>query len=255
MVRLELNDVDANGLIRAGNNDTVGGLIVNAVWQNDTITVTMAGMTRTITGVTFYRNGGTAVFTPTDGTVLGTATFVRSTYVTTSTQTTVGSLGPACFLRGTWLDTPQGPRRPPPATDPRAPKGGMRRRAMGAAMPLPPGAASALNRPVVRIIGKKMPRIAPVRALPSGIGRVCRPPAAPGQDPDLGSNPDQACWQAAKGRLPPVAPAKRIRLQRLQPLAVSFETYPTGGAGGVKSPARGAGYHGQRFSACGIPST
>ncbi len=111
MVRLELNDVNSNGLIRAGNNDTVGGLVVNAVWQNDTITVTMAGVTRTITGVTFYRNGGPAVFTPTDGTVLGTATFVRSTFVTTNTQATVGSLGPACFLRGTWLDTPQGPRR------------------------------------------------------------------------------------------------------------------------------------------------
>jgi hypothetical protein len=111
MVRLELNDVNSNGLIRAGNNDTVGGLIVNAVWQNDTITVTMAGVTRTITGVTFYRNGGPAVFTPTDGTVLATATFVRSTFVTTSTQVTVGNLGPACFLRGTWLDTPQGPCR------------------------------------------------------------------------------------------------------------------------------------------------
>ena len=111
MVRLELNDANSNGLIRAGNNDTVGGLVVNAVWQNDTITVTMAGVTRTITGVTFYRNSGPAVFTPTDGAVLGTATFVRSTFVTTSTQTTVGSLGPACFLQGTRLDTPQGPRR------------------------------------------------------------------------------------------------------------------------------------------------
>lgn len=111
MVRLELNDVNSNGLIRAGNNDTVGGLVVNAVWQNDTITVTMAGVTRTITGVTFYRNGGPAVFTPTDGTVLATAIVVRSTFVTSSTQVTVGNLGPACFLRGTRLDTPQGPRR------------------------------------------------------------------------------------------------------------------------------------------------
>ncbi len=111
MVRLDVNDVNANGLIRAGNGDTVGGLVVNSVWLNDTITVTMGGVTRTITGVTFYRTSGTAVFTPTDGTVLSTATFVRSTYVTSNTQVAVGSFGPACFLRGTRLDTPQGPRR------------------------------------------------------------------------------------------------------------------------------------------------
>jgi hypothetical protein len=79
---------------------------------------------------------------------------------------------------------------------------------MGAVMPLPAGAAMALNRPAVLIIGKRMPRIAPVPALPSGIGRVCRPPAAPGQDPGLVSNPHQACGQAAKGWLPPVAPRK-----------------------------------------------
>lgn len=111
MVRLEINDVNNNGIIRASNNDTVGGLVVNAVWQNDRITVMMDGVSRTITGVTFYRTGGPAVFTPTDGTVLTTATFVSSTFVTTSTQTTVGSLGPACFVRSTLIETPDGPRR------------------------------------------------------------------------------------------------------------------------------------------------
>ncbi|MDZ7904371.1 MAG: Hint domain-containing protein [Cypionkella sp.] len=111
MVRLELNDVNNNGVIRAGNGDTVGGLVVTAVWQNDTVRVVMGGVTRTITGVTFYRSGGVAVFTPTDGTVLTTATFVSSTYVTSSTQTAVSSLGPACFVRSTLIETPDGPRR------------------------------------------------------------------------------------------------------------------------------------------------
>lgn len=111
MVRLDLNDVNNDNLIRPNVGDTVGGLVVNAVWQNDRITITTSGVQTVVTGVTFYRNGGTAVFTPTDGTILGRATFVRSTYVTTSTQVTVGSFGPACFLRGTRIETPKGLRK------------------------------------------------------------------------------------------------------------------------------------------------
>ena len=107
---------------------------------------------------------------------------------------------------------------------------------MGAAMPLPAGPAMALNRPAVRIIGKRMPRIAPVRALPSGIFRVCRPPAAPRQDPGLVSNPDQASGQAAKGWLQAVAPPKRIRLQRLQRLACLIREISHGGCGGCETP-------------------
>ena len=111
MVRLDLNDANNDNLIRAGVGDTVGGLVVNAVWQGDKITILKGGVQSVVTGVTFYRTGGTAVFTPTDGTILGTATFVRSTYVSTSTQATVGSLGPACFLRGTRIETPKGLRK------------------------------------------------------------------------------------------------------------------------------------------------
>lgn len=111
MVRLDLNDVNGDGLIRSQNSDTVGGLTVTAVWQNDKITILQNGVQKTITGVTFYRTGGGAVFTPTDGSILGTATFVRATYVTSSTQASVGSLGPACFVRGTRIETPNGLRR------------------------------------------------------------------------------------------------------------------------------------------------
>jgi hypothetical protein len=111
MVRLDVNDINNNGIIRASNNDTVGGLRVTSVWQNDTITITVGSVTRTIVGVTFYRSGGPAVFTPTDGSVLPlSASFVRSTFVSTSTQVLVPAFGPACFLRGTSLATPQGER-------------------------------------------------------------------------------------------------------------------------------------------------
>ncbi len=111
VVRLDVNDVDNNGLIRPSNGDTVGGLVVNAAWQGDRITIVLNGVQRVVTGVTFYRNGGAAVFTPTDGTILASATFVRSTFVTTSTQATVPSFGPACFVRGTRIQTQLGLRK------------------------------------------------------------------------------------------------------------------------------------------------
>lgn len=109
MVRLDLNDSNSDNLIRPG--DTVGGLVVNAVWQGDRITITTGGVQSVVTGVTFYRTGGAAVFTPTDGTILGRASFVRSSFVQNSTQATVGSLGPACFARGTRIETPKGLRK------------------------------------------------------------------------------------------------------------------------------------------------
>jgi hypothetical protein len=106
-----MDDTNSDGLLRATGTDSVGGLDITAVWQNDKITIIQNGVQKTVTGVTFYRTGGTAVFTPTDGTILGTSTFVRATYVTNSTQATVTSLGPACFVRGTRIETPKGLRR------------------------------------------------------------------------------------------------------------------------------------------------
>jgi hypothetical protein len=111
VVRLDVNDANNNGVIRPGNGDTVGGLIVNAAWQGDRITIVLNGVQRVVTGVTFYRTGGASVFTPTDGTILATATFVRSSFVTTSTQATLPSFGPACFVRGTRIATKKGPRK------------------------------------------------------------------------------------------------------------------------------------------------
>ena len=104
-------DNNDDGFIGTGVGDTFNGLTVTSVWVNDTITVNIPGTGNvTITGVTFYVSGGPAVFTPTDGTVLQNATFVSSTFVTSSTQVPVGSLGPVCFTRGTLIDTPDGPR-------------------------------------------------------------------------------------------------------------------------------------------------
>lgn len=108
----EFVDGNDNGFINPGDTgDTANGVDVTAVWVNDTITVNMDGVVQTITGVTFYLAGQPAIFTPTDGTVLSDATFISSTYVTTSTQIAVGAFGPPCFTAGTLIDTPDGPRK------------------------------------------------------------------------------------------------------------------------------------------------
>ena len=101
-------DQNDDGIIDTSNGDTFNGLTITRVWVGDTITVNMGGTTITITGVTFYTSGGPAVFTPTDGTVLEDATFISSTFVSTSTQIPVGSFGPPCFTRGTMIATPDG---------------------------------------------------------------------------------------------------------------------------------------------------
>lgn len=104
-------DNNDDGFIGTGAGDTFAGSTVTAVWVNDTVTVRIFGVGQvTVTGVTFYVSGQPAVFTPTDGTILQDATFIRSTFVNTSTQVAVGSLAPACFTPGTLIDTIDGPR-------------------------------------------------------------------------------------------------------------------------------------------------
>lgn len=111
MVRFKLDDVNSDSFISTTAGDTVGGLLVTSVWVGDQIRVQWPdGSTQWITGVTFYRDGGPAVFTPTDGTVLQNATFLSSTWVSSSTQVALSSLGPTCFVAGTLIDTPEGPR-------------------------------------------------------------------------------------------------------------------------------------------------
>ncbi|WP_160116076.1 Hint domain-containing protein [Candidatus Halocynthiibacter alkanivorans] len=111
--KTEITDSNEDGVIntRANAGDLVNGGSVSKVWVDDTITVNIAGVGDvTITGVTFYIDGQAALFTPTDGTVLQTATFVSASFVTKSTKINVGEFGPACFTPGTWIDVPGGQR-------------------------------------------------------------------------------------------------------------------------------------------------
>ena len=96
--------------IWSGRYDTVDGQRLTGVWRGDTITIEKVnGDQITITGDTFYLADGRTYFTPTDGTILHDgATFVSSTYVTSSTYAPVGDLGPECFVAGTLITTPRG---------------------------------------------------------------------------------------------------------------------------------------------------
>jgi len=108
-VTLTVTDQNDDGFIRITGGDTVGGFTVTNVWVGDTITVrnTSNGADYTITGVTFYRSGAPAVFMPTDGTVLQSNIYFRSsTFVTTSTEFQVGSV--PCFVAGTQIGTARG---------------------------------------------------------------------------------------------------------------------------------------------------
>lgn len=106
---LNLVDQNDDGFIGTGVGDTVGGLTVTGVYVGDTITVRSRGVTTTITGVTYYRSGGPAVFMASDGTVLSATRFRSSTFVNTSTQYQVGPI--PCFAAGTLISTTDGRRR------------------------------------------------------------------------------------------------------------------------------------------------
>jgi hypothetical protein len=109
VVTLNLVDQNNNHAINKAANDSIDGSDITASYANDTIRVTLSdGTTIRVRGVTFYLSDGRVVFTPTDGTVLHTATFVSSTYVTNEGSLPVSSLGPPCFVLGTEIATTHG---------------------------------------------------------------------------------------------------------------------------------------------------
>jgi hypothetical protein len=108
VLKLSIGDTNGNKVISPNSGDLIGGLKVTAVWVNDKIKVNMGNGPVTVVGVTFYVQGGGAVFTPTDGTILHNATLVSTTYVVQSTQVNIAAFGPPCFTHGTMIATPLG---------------------------------------------------------------------------------------------------------------------------------------------------
>ncbi|MBT8411715.1 MAG: Hint domain-containing protein [Octadecabacter sp.] len=91
------------------DNDSVNGLDITASWPGDTLRMRLDDGTRvTYTGTTFYLSDGSAVFTPTDGSILQSGTFSRATAVNTQGPLDVADLGPPCFAAGTRIETERG---------------------------------------------------------------------------------------------------------------------------------------------------
>ncbi len=118
----KFNIVDQNDddLINRLNDDSVDGSDITASYFNDQVTILLDdGVTQvTYTGVTFYLADGREVFTPTDGQVLQSGTFVSSSVTDFSDNGASfgsvdidnGDLGPPCFTPGTLVETPDGPK-------------------------------------------------------------------------------------------------------------------------------------------------
>lgn len=97
-----LVDNDDDGDID-GSNDTIGGANIVDSYPGDIIRVQMAdGSTRDIEGITFYLTGGVTVFTPLDGSLLESATFVETINVSYDPDgVDTDRLRPICFTTGT----------------------------------------------------------------------------------------------------------------------------------------------------------
>ncbi|RMD88744.1 MAG: type I secretion protein [Alphaproteobacteria bacterium] len=105
-------DKKGDGQLDPGSKDTIDGTKFYASWVGDTVTVQYPdGTQATITGVTFYLNDGREVFSPIDGSTLQDATFVSSSYVTTSQPAQNVQLETVvCFTAGTRIAVPGGER-------------------------------------------------------------------------------------------------------------------------------------------------
>jgi hypothetical protein len=109
----DLVDQNNDGDIDRFNNDRVNGSDVQSSWPGDTVTINVPGIGNvTYTGITFYLANGQRVFTPTDGQVLRSGSFVSSSFVNTEggVDAAGGELGPPCFTPGTRIATPEGER-------------------------------------------------------------------------------------------------------------------------------------------------
>lgn len=109
VTKLTLTDQNDDNDFDRFNNDSVNGSDITASWPGDRVTVNVPGVGNvTYTGITFYLANGQRVFTPTDGQVLQSGTFVGSTFVNTQGPLLVSQLGPPCFTPGTLIDTAEG---------------------------------------------------------------------------------------------------------------------------------------------------
>lgn len=106
---LDLVDQNDDGTIGSSQGDTVNGILVTASYPGDIVTINIPGSGDvTVVGSTFYLDNGQRFFTPTDGTILQSGSFVSSSAVSGDTPTPVVALSPPCFAAGTMIRTDGG---------------------------------------------------------------------------------------------------------------------------------------------------
>lgn len=105
-------DRRGDGWLDPGSRDTIDGTRFSDAWVGDTVTVRFPdGSEKEITGVTFYLVDGRRFFSPIDGSTLKDATFVSSTYVTSSGPVQNAQMEMVvCFAAGTMIAVPGGAR-------------------------------------------------------------------------------------------------------------------------------------------------
>ncbi|MDB6177004.1 Hint domain-containing protein [Paracoccus sp. Z330] len=107
--QVTLTDNDDDNDIEGNTGDQLNGEDIVQSWPGDTITVILpGGATQTITGITFETAGGTAYFTPTDGTILEDSELVSTTFVDTEGPVDRTDLVPICFTLGTRMTAADG---------------------------------------------------------------------------------------------------------------------------------------------------
>lgn len=106
---LRITDQNDTGDFDAEDTDLLDGSAIDGTFFGDTITVELAdGSTLTVTGSTFLLADGRAFFTPSNGSILTTATFQSAAPIGDYIPVPVESLGPTCFAAGTLIRTPRG---------------------------------------------------------------------------------------------------------------------------------------------------
>ncbi|WBU57306.1 Hint domain-containing protein [Paracoccus sediminicola] len=112
--RITLVDQDDDGDFSSSGYDSVDGWDIYGSFS-DTIRVRLAdGSVTNISGTTFYAYNGNQYFTPTDGTILENATFIRTVSSTYRDNGGVKptDLGPTCFTSGTLIEIADGGQVP-----------------------------------------------------------------------------------------------------------------------------------------------
>ncbi len=112
VVTVSYTDQDDDGFMTGSASsgvDTLDGLGVVEIFVGDVVVIDVPGVGEvTYVGATFILPNGDVLFTPTDGQLLQSGTFVSSDALGTAQSVDISDLGPPCFTPGTLILTVNG---------------------------------------------------------------------------------------------------------------------------------------------------